>query len=411
MVFSSRITYFAVMESKRDIEAILDFVRQHQREEVDRLLLSAEKYPGVDMPAVVDQLLARKQLKEKLPTWQMNDRLFYPARIAAEQCSNEWTATYKQRLVGADDRLCDLTGGMGVDSFYFSRKVREVTYVERFADYCEAARHNFSELGATNIRVVHADACAYLAQMEAMDVCYLDPARRGEAGQRVFALSDCEPDLTALLPKLFEKVPRVIAKISPMADLSFTLKCLPATTAIHVLAVRGECKELLFCLERDRVVDNPVIHCVHFTTVGEEHFDFTMAQERGIETPVVGPLGPYLYEPNVAILKAGAFKSVSGYFGLNKLHESSHLYSSERKIEHFPGRRFQIEEVIPFHGKACKNLNRRLPKANLTVRNFPLAVSELRKRLKIAEGGDRYIFATTLRGEERVLIGCVKLTE
>ena len=196
-----------------------------------------------------------------------------------------------------------------------------------------------------------------------------------------------------------------------MADLSFTLKCLPATTAIHVLAVRGECKELLFCLERDRVVDNPVIHCVHFTTVGEEHFDFTMAQERGIGTPVVGPLGPYLYEPNVAILKAGAFKSVSGYFGLNKLHESSHLYSSERKIEHFPGRRFQIEEVIPFHGKACKNLNRRFPKANLTVRNFPLTVSELRKRLKIAEGGDRYLFATTLRGEERVLIGCVKLTE
>ena len=399
------------MESKRDIEALLAFVRQHQGEDVDRLLLSAKKYPEVDMAAVVDQLLARRQLREKLPEWAANDRLYFPARIAAEQCSSERTATYKQRLVRTEDRVCDLTGGMGVDSYYLSRKVAHLTYVERFAHYCEAAIHNFRELGATNIEVVHADSCVYLEQMEPVDAFYIDPARRGEAGQRVFALSDCEPDLTRLLPKLFEKAPRVIAKISPMADLSFTLKCLPETTEIHVLAVRGECKELLFCLERDRMIENPVIHCVHFTAEGEERFDFTLAQERGIETPVVGPLGRYLYEPNVAILKAGAFKSVSGYFGLNKLHESSHLYTSEREIESFPGRRFRIEEVIPFHGKDCKNLNRRLPKANVTVRNFPLSVNELRKRLKIAEGGDYYLFATTLRGEERVLIRCVKTTE
>ncbi|MGM9796498.1 MAG: SAM-dependent methyltransferase [Parabacteroides sp.] len=399
------------MESRRDIEALLDFVRLHQQEDVDRLLLSAKKYPEVDMAAVVDQLLARRQLREKLPEWAANDRLCFPARIAAEQCSSERTATYKQRLVEAEDRVCDLTGGMGVDSYYLSRKAAQLTYVERFAHYCESAAHNFRELGVTNIEVVHADSCAYLERMEPVDAFYIDPARRGEAGQRVFALSDCEPDLTSLLPKLFAKAPRVIAKISPMADISFTLKCLPETAEIHVLAVRGECKELLFCLERDRVVAHPVIHCVHFTAEGEEHFDFTLAQERGIETPVVGPLGRYLYEPNVAILKAGAFKSVSGYFGLNKLHESSHLYTSEREVEHFPGRRFRIEEVIPFHGKDCKNLNRRLPKANVTVRNFPLSVNELRKRLKIAEGGDQYLFATTLRGEERVLIRCVKTTE
>lgn len=399
------------MESRRDIEALLDFVRQHRNDDEDRLLLSAGKYPEVDMPAVVDQLLARKQLREKLPTWQANDRLFYPSRLAAEQCSSERTATYKQRLVGAEDRLCDLTGGMGVDSYYLSRKVKEVTYVERFANYCEAARHNFAVLGATNIEVVHADSGAYLEQLEPVDVFYIDPARRGEVGQRVFALSDCEPDLTVLLPKLFDQAPRVIAKISPMADISFTLKCLPETTAVHVLAVRGECKELLFCLERGHGAHHPMIHCVHFTAEGEECFDFTLAQEREVDTSVVGSLGCYLYEPNVAILKAGAFKSVAACFGLNKLHESSHLYSSEREFEHFPGRRFRIKEVIPFHGKDCKNLNRRLPKANLTVRNFPLSVNELRKRLKIAEGGDQYLFATTLQGEERVLIRCVKTTE
>ena len=396
------------MESKRDIESVLAFVRQHQQEDVDRLLLSAKKYPEVDMAAVVDQLLARRQLKEKLPEWRANDHLYYPARIAAEQCSSERTATYKQRLVKAGDRLCDLTGGMGVDSYYLSRKVAQVTYVERFAHYCEAATHNFRELGATNIEVVHADACAYLAQMEPVDVFYIDPARRGEAGKRVFALSDCEPDLTVVLPALFQKAPRVIAKLSPMADLSFTCGLLPQTVAIYVLAVRGECKELLFCLERDRTVESTQIHCVHFTTGGEECFDFTMTEEREAEVQIGGVLGTYLYEPNVAILKAGAFKSVAARFGLRKLQASSHLYTSDTWVEAFPGRRFQVKAVIPFHGKACKQLNRQLPQANLTTRNFPLSVNELRKRLKIAEGGMDYLFATTTADGEKVLIHGVK---
>ena len=352
------------MESKRDIESVLAFVRQHQQEDVDRLLLSAKKYPEVDMAAVVDQLLARRQLKEKLPEWQANDHLYYPARIAAEQCSSERTATYKQGLVKAGDRLCDLTGGMGVDSYYLSRKVAQVTYV--------------------------------------------DPARRGEAGKRVFALSDCEPDLTVVLPALFQKAPRVLAKLSPMADLSFTYGLLPQTVAIHVLAVRGECKELLFCMERDRTVESPQIHCVHFTAGGEERFDFTMAEERMAEVQIGGALGTYLYEPNVAILKAGAFKSVAVRFGLSKLQVSSHLYTSDTWVEAFPGRRFQVKAVIPFHGKACKQLNRQLPQANLTTRNFPLSVNELRKRLKIAEGGMDYLFATTTADGEKVLIHGVK---
>lgn len=402
---------FRVMESTQSIEALLDFVRAHHHEDVDRLLLSAAKYPDVDMPTAVDQLLARRQLKDKLPAWEANDRLFYPSRIAAEQCSSERTAAYKQRLVGEEERLCDLTGGMGVDSFYFSRKVKQVTYVERFASYCEAARHNFAALEATNIEVVNGDSTAYLERMGEVDVCYLDPARRGEAGKRVFALSDCEPDLTQLLPALFRKAPRVIAKISPMADISFTLNLLPQTVEVHIVAVRGECKELLFVLERDREVEYPKLHCVHFTADGEEHFDFTLAEERAATECVAGALGVYLYEPNVSILKAGAFKVMAARLGVEKLHVNSHLYTSNEEVATFPGRRFRIEEVIPFHGKDCKHLSRRLPQANLTVRNFPLNVNELRKRLKIAEGGAQYLFATTLRGDEKVLIRCVKTTE
>lgn len=387
------------------MEELLLFIKEHASDDLNRLLLSASRYPGIDIPYAVDQIKARRQIKDKLPSWYQNDRLIFPAKIAAEQCSSERTALYKQGLVEADTRLCDLTGGLGIDSYFFSRRVRQVTYIERFPAYCDAALHNFGILGADNITVLKGDSTELLATLGEIDVFYIDPARRGEGNKRVFALRDCEPDLTRLTPILFRYAPKVIAKLSPMADIQMTLDLLPETVSVHVLSVKNECKELLFVMERGMRLDSSRIHCVNFASDGEpELFSFSTQEERNVSVSVNGPIKSYLYEPNASILKAGAFKVVASRFGLDKLHISSHLYTSDRWIPDFPGRSFVVEEVLPFHNKLCKTLSKQIPQANITARNFPLSIDELRKRTRITDGGSVYLFATTLGQGEKVLI-------
>lgn len=387
------------------MDELLLFIKEHASDDLNRLLLSASRYPGIDIPFVVDQIKARRQIKDKLPSWYQNDRLIFPAKIAAEQCSSERTALYKQELVESDMRLCDLTGGLGIDSYFFSRKVRQVTYIERFPAYCDAALHNFGILGADNITVLKGDSTELLETLGEMDVFYIDPARRGEGNKRVFALRDCEPDLTQLVPLLFRYAPKVIAKLSPMADIQMTLDLLPQTVSVHVLSVKNECKELLFVMERGSRLDSSRIHCVNFASDGEpELFSFSTQEERNASASINGQIKRFLYEPNASILKAGAFKVVASRFGLDKLHISSHLYTSDKWIPGFPGRSFAVEEVLPFHNKLCKTLSRQIPQANITARNFPLSIDELRKRTGIADGGNVYLFATTLRQGEKVLI-------
>ena len=348
------------------IEELSRFIKEHASDDLNRLLLSASRYPGIDIPFVVDQLKSRRQIKDKLPSWYQNDRLVFPAKIAAEQCSSEQTALYKQRLVDPQAHVCDLTGGLGIDSYFFSRKVRQVTYIERFPAYCEAAIHNFKVLDVGNVTVLNGDSTELIDKIDGIDVFYIDPARRGEGNKRVFALQDCEPDLTKLVPVLFGHAPKVIAKLSPMADIHMTLDLLPDVTAIQV-------------------------------------------EEREAVASIRGEVKRYLYEPNASILKAGAFKAVATRFGLNKLHVSSHLYTSDEVVPSFPGRSFVVDEVIPFTNKQCKTLSRQIPQANITVRNFPLSVDELRKRTKIADGGTIYLFATTLENGDKVLIKTHKI--
>lgn len=385
------------------------FVKEHAGDDLTRLLLSASRYPSIDVPFAVDQIASRRQIKEKLPLWYANDDLLFPSKISAEQCSSEQTASYKQRLVKEDETLCDLTGGLGIDSYYFSRKVRQVTYIERFPAYCEAARNNFSALGVDNIMVMEGDSTMLISQLPRTDVFYIDPARRGEGNKRVFALQDCEPDLPALLPELFRHAPKVIAKLSPMADIRLTLELLPGTVEVHVLSVKNECKELLFVVERDASVTSPAIHCINYTGNGEEEsFIFTLQDESREELHLSGQVKNYLYEPNSSLLKAGAFKCTATRFGLEKLHTSSHLYTSDTGVAVFPGRSFVVEEVFPFTGKLCKGISGQIPRANITVRNFPLSVEELRKRTKIMDGGDVYLFATTQADNSKILVKCRK---
>lgn len=385
------------------------FVKEHAADDLTRLLLSASRYPSIDIPFAVEQIASRRQIKEKLPMWYANDALLFPSKISAEQCSSEQTASYKQRLVKESDRLCDLTGGLGIDSFYFSRKADHVTYIERFPAYCEAACHNFAALGATNITIVEGDSTELLTRLPLFDIFYIDPARRGEGNKRVYALTDCEPDLPALLPELFRHAPKVIAKLSPMADIRLTLDLLPGTTEIHVLSVRNECKELLFVVESQVKTASPIICCVNFNSTGkEESFTFSLQDEQREELHLARQMKRYFYEPNVSLLKAGAFKSTASRFGVEKLHVSSHLYTSDEPVEDFPGRRFVVEEVYPFTGKLCKSLSNDIPQANITVRNFPLSVEELRKRTKIRDGGEVYLLATTLANNSKILVKCRK---
>ncbi len=386
----------------------IQFIKEHAADDLARLLLSAAKYPGMDIPFLVDQIATRRQIREKLPSWYENERLVFPSKIAAEQCSSEQTAAYKQELVGEDWTVCDLTGGLGIDSYFLSRKVKHLTYIERFPAYCEAAEYNFSVLGADNITVVNGDITQFVEALPVVDAFYIDPARRGESNKRVFALQDCEPDLPGLLPKLLKRSPRVIAKLSPMADIQMTLELLPGTTSVHVLSVKNECKELLFVTERGAEGRQPSIRCINFGTNGVQSFLFTMEEERNAGLILAERVGAYLYEPNVSVLKAGAFKQIAVRMGVKKLQVSSHLYTSDQLVSGFPGRRFRVDEVLPFTGKLCKGLSKTLPQANITVRNFPLSVEELRKRTKIADGGPVFLFATTLSDGEKVLVRCSK---
>lgn len=389
------------------------FIATHAGDDLSRLLLAASRYPGIDIPFAVEQIAARRQIKEKLPSWYANDALVFPARIAAEQCSSEQTALYKQRLVGESMQVCDLTGGLGIDSFFLSRKVKRLFYIERFPAYCEAARANFATLGADNIEVMEGDSVELADRLPEVDVFYVDPARRGEGNKRVFALQDCEPDLPRLLPELFRRAPKVIAKLSPMADIQLTLDLLRDTTEVHVLSVKNECKELLFMLDRDADKEQgvPLIHCVNFASDGhEEQFSFRLTDEQNEIQNLSEEVKSYLFEPNASLLKAGAFKCVASRFNIKKLHVSSHLYTSDKPVEAFPGRSFVIREVFPFNSKLCKSLSKEIPQANITIRNFPLSVDELRKRTRIADGGSVYLFATTLADGRKVLIKSEKFS-
>ncbi|MDD2438576.1 MAG: SAM-dependent methyltransferase [Massilibacteroides sp.] len=381
------------------------FIEEQAESDTNRLLLDAARYPEIDIPFVVDQILSRKKIREKLPSWYANKALVFPTSLAAEQCSSERTALYKQRLIRPGEHVCDLTGGLGVDTFAFSRKARQVTYIERFERYADTARTNFQTLGSANITVMQGDGTELVSSLVGIDTFYLDPARRGEGNKRVFALSDCEPDLTLLLPRLFERAPRVIVKISPMADIDHTLTLLPDTTEVHVVAVRNECKELLFVMERSMKRKEVPIVCAHLKSGNDEDcFVFTTSEERTIVPVYAQKPENYLYEPNASLLKAGAFKLLTERYPVRKIQVNSHLYTSNRLILDFPGRIFCVEAVLPFSSSLAKRIAKEIPQANITVRNFPLSAEALRIKTRIKDGGNTYLFATTLSDGERVLI-------
>ena len=392
------------------------FIREHSSDNVRALALQAKKYPDIDMPTAITQIAGRQVAAEKIPSWREMEEIWYPKHLSLEQCSSETTARYKARLFQGDS-LTDLTGGFGIDCSFLAAGFKSATYVERQEELCEIAAHNFPILNLNHINVRNEDGVAYLQTMSPVDCIFLDPARRNEHGGKTVAISDCEPDVAGLEELLLSKAKRIMVKLSPMLDLSLALKELKHTPEVHILSVNNECKELLLLLGQEAPTEQAPpeeipIRCANLFTKGaqeEQHFAFTREQEQHSQCTYTDSLGDYLYEPNASLLKAGAFRSVAAAYSVRKLHPNSHLYTSDTFIGNFPGRIFRIVNQCSFNRKEAKESLADLKKANVTVRNFPATVAELRKRLHLTEGGDTYLFASTLNDGRKVIIRCEKV--
>ena len=310
----------------------------------------------------------------------------------------------------------DLTGGLGVDSFFFSQKSDHVVYVEQLAGYCRAAKQNFKNLCTDNITVMHDNCINFLQNNDRhFQNIYIDPARRSSCNKRIFAIDECEPNVIELMPVLFQCGKRIIIKVSPMVDITATLSLLPDISEVHVVSVKNECKELLLVIdtELEKSSDrDTIIHCIQINSFDNiSDFTFGIKQEKGLPySTFCKSIKKYLYEPNTSILKAGAYKSIAIEYDIEKLQANSHLYTSDNYISNFPGRKFEIIETVTFNSKNIKDIKTKYPQTNLSTRNFPLTTAELQKKLKTKDGGDLYLFATTLSNDNKVLIICKKAT-
>ena len=430
-------------------QATQDFIRQHQDDDVRQLAFLGSKYPEVDMPFALDQIRGRKMARVKLPRWASLEGIIYPPHISMEQCSSESTALYKAelaaRLLGlpasssgiemkAENEIefVDLTGGFGVDFSYIAARLGvKSMYVERQAHLCEAARENFERLGLKNaivkngdgIEVLHSflpkkdDAASaddslgiiydqplsLLKTKLGLKLIFIDPARRDDAGNKVVSLKDCTPDVTVLQEEMLSKADYVIIKLSPMLDWHRAISELSHVREVHIISVNNECKELLLVLSARNMGGNLRIYCINDAqSFVCDELDMESSQVK-IASSTLEEM-QYLYEPNASLMKAGCFGVLSGRYDARMLSKNSHLFVSQAPIEAFPGRSFRIIAISSFNKKELKRHLSGITKANIATRNFPLSVAELRKRLKLKDGGETYIFATTLSDESHILV-------
>ena len=426
-------------------QATAAFIQENADGDIRQLALRGTKDPEVDLTFALDQIAGRQTARKKLPSWAAVEGVVYPPHLSMEQCSSEQTARYKAEMAGRGQRMVDLTGGFGVDFSFMAQGFAEAVYVERQPALCDIARQNFDVLGLRQAKVVCADSEDYLRQMEPVDLVYIDPARRDSHGGRTYGISDCTPDVIALKPLLIEKADRVIIKLSPMLDWRKAVEDLGEqyVSEVHIVSVGNECKEMVVETKthpRPLPVGRGVITPIACVNILSDDYIQTFhsalpsssnnvveallpsSSNNGVEAllscssnysppfregPGVG-LCLFLYEPNASIMKAGCFAELSQHFGIAPIATNSHLFVSADMVNDFPGRTFQIDAVTSLNKRELKEKTGGLTQANITVRNFPLSVAELRKRLKLSEGGSTYIFATTLANGEKVLLICHK---
>lgn len=380
------------------------YINDNLRTDIHRLLLKKSPFPKVSSRELVEQIESKNKSKQKLPSWFVKENIYYPNKLNLSQSSSESTAAYKAGLIKGNT-IVDLTGGFGADCAAFSQKMNRVVHVERHKELSDIARHNFNILGIRNIECLVENSIVYLNNGSlSFDWIYIDPSRRDNENKKVYYLSDCEPDLTKHLELLFSKSPNILVKTGPLLDLRSGLDQLQYVKEIHIIALENDVKEVLWMLEKD-FTQEPIIKTVNFKNSGSQTFEFKMSEERTAEPTYSNP-AKYLYEPNAAILKSGAFQSIGIRYGLNKLHPNSHLYTSPR-LSPFPGRRFKIQEVLDYSKKSIKRSG--ISKANITTRNFPDSVAAVRKKLGVKDGGNDYIFCTTDIVQNRILLWCKKM--
>lgn len=399
-------------------EATHRFILSHRTDDVRCLALKQAGQQGVNMSVALTQIAGWQTARHKLPSWARREELLYPSHLSMEQCSSEVTARYKCSVLsacaGSKESLTDLTGGFGVDFAFMAAAFRQADYVERSEELCRLAAHNFAVLGLDTVGVHCADAVRYLEEMRPCDWLFIDPARRDVHGGKVVSVSRCEPDVSALESKLLQKGRHVMVKLSPMLDLTVALDELLHVEQAHVVAVQNECKELLLVLGgKAPQADDVPITCINLSASGDcpltDAFTFTRRQEREAVCMLARSVNAYLYEPHVSLLKAGAFRCLSARFGVEKLHANSHLYTSAVPVIGFPGRAFRVEGVSGFSKQGLRALLAGVEAANVAVRNFPSTADALRRRLKLRDGGNIYLFATTLSDGGKVLLKCVRL--
>ncbi|MGY0392359.1 class I SAM-dependent methyltransferase [Bizionia sp. KMM 8389] len=390
-------------------EAILNtenqaFISENLDAETTTLLFKKAPSDNVSIKELVEQIEAKKRCKTKLPTWYKTVDIYYPNKLNIEQTSSELTAQYKSELVSGNS-LIDLTGGFGVDCYYFSKQINRVVHCEINPNLSEIVSHNFKLLQANNITTIATDGLKHLKTQETpYNWVYVDPSRRHDSKGKVFFLKDCLPNVPNHLDSIFEKTTNLLIKTSPLLDISSGIKELQFVKDIHIVAVNNEVKELLWVLEKDYQGSINIKTCNIYKTK-KQHFNFELNSEINQIASYSLPL-KYLYEPNAAILKSGAFKSISVLLKLHKLHQHTHLYTHTELID-FPGRRFEIVSQMPFNKKAFKKSGIR--KANIATRNFPVSVSDIRKKLQISDGGEQYIFFVTNEDNHRIALICKKV--
>ena len=382
---------------------VQQFISDHINTEITKLLFKGSPFDDVTVQELASQIVSKKKCQKKLPTWFQTENIYYPAKVHIEQTSSEITAKYKSSLINGTS-VIDITGGFGVDAFYLSKKIASVTHCEVNTDLSTIVNNNYQQLKTENIHLISGDGIQYLKKSnKKYDWMYIDPSRRNNSNNKVFLLKDCLPNIPDNLDFLFSKTKNILIKNSPILDISKTIEELKFVKEIHIVAIANEVKELLFILEKN-YIDNIIIKTINFNKKRNQLFDF---QYLNNNISNYSEPKKFIYEPNSAILKSGGFHEISNQFNLEKLHPHSHLYTSNTLIE-FPGRTFLVEKNCQYNKKEIKKYLKE-NKANITTRNFPETVLQIRKKTKIKDGGSQYLFFTTLKNENLKVLVCSQI--
>ncbi len=392
------------------------FIREHLTADVRTLALSARP-DGVDMQYALTQISGWQAARLKVPLWAATDGIVYPKHLSLEQCTSQYIAQYKasfvDKLLGSGFKMADITGGMGVDCFFISRSASQVYYNEMSAELCDCARINFKALGQPEIEINCGTAEEFVTSLasDSLDLIYLDPARRGDAGRKLVSISDCQPDTVAMQDDLLRISPNIMVKLSPMLDISRALTELKHVSHAFIVGLEGECKEITLLLQRGFEAE-PTITAVDIKADGTPEIAVSSAKstDNALPLPIADPqqLQPstFISEPSAPYMKSALFRTIAAQTGTALLHPDTHLFWSKQKPESFPGRTFQIGGIIPFDKRSLSALVK--TQANLSVRNFPESAPALQQRLKLRDGGSRYLIATTLSDSRRILLDLTK---